>query len=469
MLDGWLPPGGLPPAPAVLLVDPPRLPEGRVGGTLGDTVVSGTDAAQRTARRRRTVLAGDRLAARRSRLALPRLDRAGRVEPRRARCWPPATTAASASRCWRSSRAVEPAAAAGVPDARRQPRALGGRLGARDSRGAGVPFAVDATPGMRTRDARTRGAVRRARPRRRSARRARRPRTPGLYTVARPARVRRASAYVAVNTAEAAPARLGRRSTSRQRAGPAGGSAPGEPSVVVPRRGAAGARRSSGLLGLRAAAAAGAVSVLQLQPPARAAVAACPSRCGALLAGRARSRGSLRAASALWRALQRARSGAARARARRAAAAHAARAARRCSRSTNRRASTPRCARDRAALDGERRRGRLRVAVPGRALRRRRRAATAARAGAAPGPTPARPTCRARSRRRSGWRPRGGRVVVLSDGGQTQGDLLATAPLARARGVEVDWVALRRRQRAATPRSRRSPCRPSVIAATRCR
>jgi Mg-chelatase subunit ChlD len=38
--------------------------------------------------------------------------------------------------------------------------------------------------------------------------------------------------------------------------------------------------------------------------------------------------------------------------------------------------------------------------------------------------------------------PRNGRVVVLSDGGQTTGDLLATAALARQRNVTVDWVAL---------------------------
>ncbi|HTA33178.1 MAG TPA: vWA domain-containing protein [Solirubrobacteraceae bacterium] len=41
-----------------------------------------------------------------------------------------------------------------------------------------------------------------------------------------------------------------------------------------------------------------------------------------------------------------------------------------------------------------------------------------------------------------GLAPVGGRVAVLSDGGQTQGDLLATAPLARRRSVEVDWVRL---------------------------
>ncbi len=41
-----------------------------------------------------------------------------------------------------------------------------------------------------------------------------------------------------------------------------------------------------------------------------------------------------------------------------------------------------------------------------------------------------------------GLAPRGGRVAVLSDGGQTRGELLDVAPLARRRGVQVDWVAL---------------------------
>jgi Ca-activated chloride channel homolog len=41
-----------------------------------------------------------------------------------------------------------------------------------------------------------------------------------------------------------------------------------------------------------------------------------------------------------------------------------------------------------------------------------------------------------------GLTPNGGRVVVLSDGGQTQGDALATTALARSRHVEIDWVPL---------------------------
>ncbi len=42
-----------------------------------------------------------------------------------------------------------------------------------------------------------------------------------------------------------------------------------------------------------------------------------------------------------------------------------------------------------------------------------------------------------------GLTPAGGRVVVLSDGGQTTGDLLADVPLARERGVQVNWVQLK--------------------------
>jgi Ca-activated chloride channel homolog len=45
VLDRWLPPGDLPPSPAVVLIDPPRLPGGRVGGQLGDSTPSGEDAA----------------------------------------------------------------------------------------------------------------------------------------------------------------------------------------------------------------------------------------------------------------------------------------------------------------------------------------------------------------------------------------------------------------------------------------
>ena len=41
VLDGWLPPG-LPPSPAVVLVAPPRVPDGAVTGTIAEPTVSGT-------------------------------------------------------------------------------------------------------------------------------------------------------------------------------------------------------------------------------------------------------------------------------------------------------------------------------------------------------------------------------------------------------------------------------------------
>jgi Ca-activated chloride channel homolog len=41
--DGWLPASGLPPSPAVVVINPPRLPGGRVGGPLADSTPSGED------------------------------------------------------------------------------------------------------------------------------------------------------------------------------------------------------------------------------------------------------------------------------------------------------------------------------------------------------------------------------------------------------------------------------------------
>ena len=45
VLDGWIPDAGLPPAPAVVLIAPPRLPGGAVGGTLAAATVSSTAEA----------------------------------------------------------------------------------------------------------------------------------------------------------------------------------------------------------------------------------------------------------------------------------------------------------------------------------------------------------------------------------------------------------------------------------------
>ena len=45
VLDRWLPASGLPPSGGVFLIDPPRIPGGRVGGQLAQTIVSGSDQA----------------------------------------------------------------------------------------------------------------------------------------------------------------------------------------------------------------------------------------------------------------------------------------------------------------------------------------------------------------------------------------------------------------------------------------
>jgi hypothetical protein len=45
VLDGWLPSGGLPPSPAVFLVDPPKLVGGHVGPAQADAALSGTDSS----------------------------------------------------------------------------------------------------------------------------------------------------------------------------------------------------------------------------------------------------------------------------------------------------------------------------------------------------------------------------------------------------------------------------------------
>lgn len=45
ILDGWRPPGSLPPAPSLLLIDPPSLPGGRVAGSPPDATISGENSA----------------------------------------------------------------------------------------------------------------------------------------------------------------------------------------------------------------------------------------------------------------------------------------------------------------------------------------------------------------------------------------------------------------------------------------
>ncbi len=103
ILDRWLPKAGLPPSPSVLLVNPPRVPGGRVDGELADTDLTGTDPTNPLLEDvDLSSLAIDRGAARA--IKLPLLDRPGRLEPRPARCSPPGTMAGRDSRSSPSSR-----------------------------------------------------------------------------------------------------------------------------------------------------------------------------------------------------------------------------------------------------------------------------------------------------------------------------------------------------------------------------
>ena len=84
ILDNWLPKGGLPPSPSVLLVDPPRIPGGRVNGLLADTVLSGTDATSPLLHGVDPVVALDRSPRRTADHIAAAIDGPDRVEPHRA-------------------------------------------------------------------------------------------------------------------------------------------------------------------------------------------------------------------------------------------------------------------------------------------------------------------------------------------------------------------------------------------------
>ena len=352
-------------------------------------------------------------------------------------CWPPAATAASASRRLRSSRGSSnltqlpalPMLAANLV------RWASGWAPAAAT--AGVPFTRRSGTGHPHGHARSRPA------RRPCARVLTRapvvldPGRPGLYSVHEIGPATARSELVAVNAAEASPtpstpvdlrsARVGARQPSPRR-----------PRVLVSRRRAAGAWARVGLLG-HAQATSRAVSTLSFshpfvlllllavlggavlgRPPSVARLAPGASGCGS------RCRRWLpRCSCSRWPARSFA----------------AARAARRCSRLTNRQASMRRCAHSSDA--GRRRCRRTTVcrragSFASRARRPRRRPSLTFAPGLEAGATDLESAIGAAI----GLAPSGGRVAVLSDGGQTHGDLLATAPLARRRGVEVDWVNL---------------------------
>ncbi len=148
VLDRWLPPGRLPPAPSVVLIDPPRLPGGRVGPALGDPTVSGTDPSSALlAGVDPTGLAIAQGAGRR--LVLPSF-----LQPV---VWSPSGPLLAAGDNGRQRVAVlafDPTQSA-LPQLAAFPVLVANLVGwawgwAPSSASSGVPIAVDATPGART-------------------------------------------------------------------------------------------------------------------------------------------------------------------------------------------------------------------------------------------------------------------------------------------------------------------------------
>jgi hypothetical protein len=222
VLDHWIPRGGLPPSPAVLLIDPPRVPEGRVDGTLGETVVSGTDASSE-------LLGGVELSSlsidahAASRLTLPRW-----LTPI---VWSPAGVLLAAGDNGRQRVATlsfEP----GQSDLPQLPALpiLASNLvrwaagWAPTTATAGVPFAVDATSGIRSL-ALDRDGAQAELVHVKNAPVALMAGQPGLYTIRETGPGVTRDADVAVNTAEAAPVGSEAVDLSATRTGN-GGSAP---------------------------------------------------------------------------------------------------------------------------------------------------------------------------------------------------------------------------------------------------
>jgi Aerotolerance regulator N-terminal len=203
VLDHLIPRNELPASPAVLLIDPPRLPEGRVGGTLGETVVSGTDAGSELLEG--VELSSLAIAARAAiRLTLPAW-----LAPV---VWSPdgaLLAAGSDGRQRVATLAFEP----GQSNLTQLPALpiLAANFVRWASRWApaaataGAPFTVEATSGIRTVTLERDGAVT-ARTRATRAPVVLDPATPGLYSVRETGPGIARSALVAVNTAEAAPA-----------------------------------------------------------------------------------------------------------------------------------------------------------------------------------------------------------------------------------------------------------------------
>jgi hypothetical protein len=404
VLDHWIPPEGLPQAPAVLLVDPPRLPQGRVGGALAETALSGSDTgSELLAGVELSALSIDRGAA--SRLTLPPW-----LAPV---LWSPDGVLLAAGDDGRQRVATlsfEPGQS-NLPQLPALP-ILAANIVRWASRWApatataGVPFAVDATAGIRALTLARGGAV----VQRIEATRA--PLAlevgePGLYTVRESGGGMTREALVAVNTAAAASGVAQAVDLSAAGIGKRSSGSPTNQAVwflaaalvvlclewLYWRSRQQLPRRRERLWGAVHALAAVALVLALLSPQLHSG-----SRRPTVLAvdESASIDPSQRALERRWTA--------------------------------------------RAEKDG--------CVSPCRVLRFATTPAASAPAhGSVAGLGAGATNLQSAITAAIGLAPRGGRVAVLSDGGQTQGSLLAAAPLARARNVELDWVTLGDRSR----------------------
>jgi hypothetical protein len=230
VVDGSLPGGGLPPAPAVLLIDPRRLPGGHVGGALADPTLSGTDpSSPLLADVDLTGLTVEQSAARR--LVLPRW-----LTPV---AWSPSGPLLAAGNDGNTRLAVLSFAPTGsnLPQLGSFPILIANIAGwglgwTPASADAGMPFRIGAIPGARTATVSGAGTVGQRVSLRPGGAVVQAPPTPGLYTVAEtgPGVTHQATVAVNLGTPQATPAAPIDISTS----GLHGSRVPGSPLTLWP-------------------------------------------------------------------------------------------------------------------------------------------------------------------------------------------------------------------------------------------
>jgi hypothetical protein len=206
VVDGSLPGGGLPPAPAVLLIDPRRLPGGHVGGPLADPTLSGTDpSSPLLADVDLSGLTVEQSAARR--LVLPRW-----LTPV---AWSPSGPLLAAGDDGNTRLAVLSFGPTGsnLPQLSSFPILIANIAGwglgwTPASATAGAPIRIDTIPGARTATVSGAGTATQRVSLRRGGAVVQAPATPGLYTVAEtgPGVVHRATLAVNLGTPQAIPA-----------------------------------------------------------------------------------------------------------------------------------------------------------------------------------------------------------------------------------------------------------------------